>query len=171
MVTPLRIVDDTAPLGTPPADGLRADPAGSLPQMAAKKRVYLETFGCQMNILDSELVRDQLLTLGYSFVKTDVDADIVLYNTCAVRELSEQKVLSRLGVMQKRKKDQPDLVVGMLGCMAERTGKELSARLKHLDVVVGPSELDRLPALLEQITHERAEGRRHRYALRPDAGL
>ncbi len=125
---------------------------------APKKRVFLETFGCQMNILDSELVRDQLLTLGYSFVKSDADADIVLYNTCAVRALSEQKVLSRLGVMQKQKKLRPDLVVGVLGCMAERVGNELSQKLKHLDVVVGPSELDRLPALLEQIDHERAQG-------------
>lgn len=151
MVTPLRIVDDEA--------------SGSALE-GAKKRVYLETFGCQMNILDSELVRDQLLTLGYSFVKSDADADIVLYNTCAVREQSEQKVLSRLGVMQKRKKERPDLVVGMLGCMAERTGKELSAKLKHLDVVVGPSELDRLPTLLEQIDHERSQGlREHHVAL------
>ena len=85
MVTALRIVDDNTEV-TGSADG------------TPKKRVYLETFGCQMNILDSELVRDQMLTLGYQFVKTDVDADIVLYNTCAVRAASEQKVLSRLGI-------------------------------------------------------------------------
>ena len=96
-----------------------------------------------MNILDSELVRDQLVTLGYRFVKDAGDADVVLYNTCAVRAQSEQKVLSRLGVMQQRKKEQPDLVVGMLGCMAERTGKDLAKKLKHLDVVVGPSDAER----------------------------
>jgi tRNA-2-methylthio-N6-dimethylallyladenosine synthase len=125
---------------------------------AVQKRVFLETFGCQMNVLDSELVRDQLLTLGYRFVPKAEDADIVLFNTCAVREQSEQKVLSRLGVMSIRKKEQPELVVGMLGCMAERTGAELSRKLKHLDVVVGPSELDRLPALLEQLHGERRAG-------------
>ncbi len=120
--------------------------------------MFLETFGCQMNVLDSELVRDQMLALGYRFVADAAAADIVLYNTCAVREQSEQKVLSRLGVMQKRKQLEPNLVVGMLGCMAERTGKELAARLKHLDVVVGPSELDRLPELLQQLYSERAIG-------------
>ena len=144
MATPLRI------LGHNNVDGAAGPGRG--------KRVFLETFGCQMNILDSELVRDQLLTLGYSFVPSDSDADIVLYNTCAVRAQSEQKVLSRLGVMQKQKQKRPDLIVGLLGCMAERVGAELSQKLKHLDVVVGPSELDRLPALLEQLAHQRAQG-------------
>ncbi|HEY1100140.1 MAG TPA: tRNA (N6-isopentenyl adenosine(37)-C2)-methylthiotransferase MiaB [Myxococcota bacterium] len=141
MVTALRIVDEESP-------AVEATPG---------KRVFLETFGCQMNILDSELVRDQLVTLGYSFVREAEGADIVLYNTCAVRAQSEQKVLSRLGVMQQRKKEQPELIVGMLGCMAERTGGDLAKKLKHLDVVVGPSELDRLPALLEQLGGERRE--------------
>jgi tRNA-2-methylthio-N6-dimethylallyladenosine synthase len=126
---------------------------------APGKKVFLETFGCQMNILDSELVRDQLVTLGYRFVKEATDADVVLYNTCAVRAQSEQKVLSRLGVMQQRKKEQPDLVVGMLGCMAERTGADLAKKLKHLDVVVGPSELDRLPTMLEQLRTERLQAK------------
>src|SRR5688572_11182280 len=102
-----------------------------------------------MNVLDSELVRDQLLSLGYTFVPKAEEADVVLYNTCAVRDQSEQKVLSRLGVMKQRKAEHPALVVGMLGCMAERTGGAMAARMKHLDVVVGPSELDRLPELLE----------------------
>jgi tRNA-2-methylthio-N6-dimethylallyladenosine synthase len=113
------------------------------------KRVFLETFGCQMNVLDSELVRDQLLSLGYTFVAKPEEADVVLYNTCAVRDQSEQKVLSRLGVMKQRKAEHPALVVGMLGCMAERTGGPMAAKMKHLDIVVGPSELDRLPELLE----------------------
>lgn len=115
------------------------------------KRVYIETFGCQMNVLDTELVRDQLLGLGFAMAPRADDADVVLFNTCAVREASEQKVLSRLGVLGKRKKERPDLVVGLLGCMAERTGEQLQRALKHLDVVVGPSELDRLPALLDDV--------------------
>ncbi|MCC7070315.1 MAG: MiaB/RimO family radical SAM methylthiotransferase, partial [Deltaproteobacteria bacterium] len=115
------------------------------------KRVFIETFGCQMNLLDSELVRDQLVAQGFSLAPSAADADVVLFNTCAVREASEQKVLSRLGVLGKRKKERPDLVVGLLGCMAERTGEQLQRALKHLDVVVGPSELDRLPALLDDV--------------------
>ncbi len=117
----------------------------------AAKRVFIETFGCQMNVLDSELVRDQLVSLGFTVAPKADLADVVLFNTCAVREASEQKVLSRLGVLAKRKKERPDLVVGLLGCMAERTGEQLQRALKHLDVVVGPSELDRLPALLEHV--------------------
>jgi tRNA-2-methylthio-N6-dimethylallyladenosine synthase len=124
MATPLRILDQ--------------------PAASTGKRVFIETFGCQMNVLDSELVRDQLLAQGYRFVSSADDADVVLYNTCAVREQSEQKVLSRLGVMKRKKKERPELVVGMLGCMAERTG----AGMQGADVVVGPSELDRLPELL-----------------------
>jgi tRNA-2-methylthio-N6-dimethylallyladenosine synthase len=141
MATPLRILGAQA---NGPTQG------GSM-----GRRVYLETFGCQMNILDSELVRDQLLTLGYSFVPSSDDADIVLYNTCAVREQSEQKVLSRLGVMRQRKVERPDLIIGMLGCMAERTGDKVASASKHVDIVVGPSELDVLPNLLEQIRVER----------------
>ncbi|MBI1944104.1 MAG: tRNA (N6-isopentenyl adenosine(37)-C2)-methylthiotransferase MiaB [Deltaproteobacteria bacterium] len=121
------------------------------PSTIAPRRVFIETFGCQMNVLDSELVRDQLLALGYRLVPSAADADVVLFNTCAVRATSEQKVLSRLGVMGKRKKERPELVVGMLGCMAERAGADLQRALKHLDVVVGPSELDRLPALLDEV--------------------
>ena len=109
------------------------------------KRVFLETFGCQMNVLDSELVRDDLVQKGYAFVARPEDADVVLYNTCSVREQSEHKVLSRLGVVAKRKQAGEKVVVGMLGCMAERAGA-----LKGVDVVVGPSELDRVAALLEQ---------------------
>lgn len=124
-----------------------------------RRRVFIETFGCQMNVLDSELVRDQLLTLGYTFVPSADDADIVLYNTCSVRELSEQKVLSRIGVMQKRKREDPEVVVGVLGCMAERAGKELADKLRTIDLMCGPSELDKLPSLLENLRAERRERR------------
>lgn len=130
-----------------------------------RKRVFIETFGCQMNILDSELVTDQLSSLGYSFVPAADDADVVLYNTCSVRELSEQKVLSRLGVMQRRKQHKPDLIVGVLGCMAERAGKELASRLPHLDLMCGPSELDQLPALLENLHAQQGEKRVSQLAL------
>lgn len=137
------------------------------PPRDAKKKVFLETFGCQMNVLDSELVQDQLRALGYRFVKRSDDADVVLYNTCSVRELSEQKVLSRLGVMRQRKQEQgeTDLIVGVLGCMAERAGDELAGKLKHVDLMCGPSELDRLPSLLENLRTQRAEDRVAQIAL------
>ncbi len=115
----------------------------------SKKSVYLETFGCQMNELDSELVAGSLGSLGYQFTPDADEADIVLYNTCSVRQRAEQKVWSRLGEMKKRKHDQPDLVVGVLGCMAERDGKDLIARMPVVDIMCGPSELDKLPELVD----------------------
>jgi tRNA-2-methylthio-N6-dimethylallyladenosine synthase len=115
------------------------------------KKIYMETFGCQMNVLDSELVEGQLKSLGYSFTSDIEAAQVVLYNTCSVRELSEQKVLSRLGRLKVRKKDQPELVIGVIGCMAERDGAGMMRRLPHVDLMCGPSELDRLPNLLENV--------------------
>ncbi len=113
------------------------------------KKIYLETFGCQMNVLDSELIEGRLRTLGYDFTGDWTAADIVLYNTCSVRRHSEDKVLSRLGLMKIRKQSQPDLVVGVLGCMAERDGLRLGQHWPQVDVLCGPGELDKLPALLD----------------------
>ena len=113
------------------------------------KTVYLETFGCQMNELDSELVAGSLGALGYRFTRDASEADIVLYNTCSVRERAEQKVWSRLGDMRTAKHDKPELVVGVLGCMAERDGKALIARMPVVDIMCGPAELDKLPELLD----------------------
>ena len=120
------------------------------------KAVYLETFGCQMNELDSELVAGSLSALGYRFTADAKEADIVLYNTCSVRERAEQKVWSRLGEMKHRKKDQPGLVVGVLGCMAERDGEDLISRMPVVDLMCGPSELDKLPELLDNAVRTKA---------------
>jgi tRNA-2-methylthio-N6-dimethylallyladenosine synthase len=141
-----------------------ASPSTKPPATATDGRaVHIETFGCQMNVLDSELVADQLRALGYRFVDAPAEADIVLYNTCSVRDLSEQKVLSRIGTMRKRKEGAPDVghrdvVVGVLGCMAERAGEGLANKYGTIDLMVGPSELDQVPALLENIRVQRAEG-------------
>ena len=113
------------------------------------KRIYLETFGCQMNELDSELVAGQLDALGYSFVSARDEADIVIYNTCSVREQAENKVWSRLGEVGREKKRGRDLVVAVIGCLAERDGTALMQRMPQVDVMCGPGELDKLPVLLE----------------------
>ncbi len=122
--------------------------------MSARK-VYLETFGCQMNELDSELVAGQLRALGYQFVGDAEDAGVVLYNTCSVREHAEQKVWSRLGELRARKGQEPSLVVGVLGCMAERDGPDLIKRMPVVDVLCGPGELDKLPGLLDNAVRTR----------------
>jgi tRNA-2-methylthio-N6-dimethylallyladenosine synthase len=117
--------------------------------------VYLETFGCQMNELDSELVSGSLRALGYRFTAAPGEADVVLYNTCSVREHAEQKVWSRLGELALRKKEDPGLVVGVLGCMAERDGVSLIRRMPVVDVLCGPGELDKLPSLLDNAVKTR----------------
>lgn len=119
------------------------------------RSVYLETFGCQMNELDSELVAGQLRALGYRFVGEPDAADVILYNTCSVREHAEQKVWSRLGLDRLRKEREPHVVVGVLGCMAERDGEDLIRRMPVVDILCGPGELDKLPALLDNAVRTR----------------
>ena len=114
----------------------------------AKQAIFVETYGCQMNVLDSALVADQLAALGYHLVDDDAEAGVVLLNTCAVRELSEHKVWSRLGRLGVTKRRGRRVVVGVLGCMAEREGAGIRARMPHVDIVCGPSNLDRLPSMI-----------------------
>jgi tRNA-2-methylthio-N6-dimethylallyladenosine synthase len=121
----------------------------------SQRRVYLETFGCQMNELDSELVSGQLRAMGYAFTQEREQADVVLYNTCSVREHAEQKVWSRLGEDRLRKQTRPSMVVGVLGCMAERDGTDLIRRMPVVDILVGPGELDKLPGLLDNAVRTR----------------
>jgi tRNA-2-methylthio-N6-dimethylallyladenosine synthase len=120
------------------------------------RHVYIETFGCQMNELDSELVAGQLSALGYRFVDSPERAGVVLYNTCSVREHAEQKVWSRLGELKDRKRREPGLVVGVLGCLAERDGTDLIRRMPVVDILCGPGELDKLPRLLDNAVRTRA---------------
>lgn len=108
-----------------------------------------------MNELDSELVTGQLRARGYSFTPEREQADVVLYNTCSVREHAEQKVWSRLGEDRLRKVENPALVVGVLGCMAERDGTDLIKRMPVVDILCGPGELDKLAALLDNAVRTR----------------
>src|SRR5256885_9786899 len=111
-------------------------------------RLYLETFGCQMNVLDSDLVLSQLRAHGYNQTDERDAADVVIYNTCSVREHAEQKVWSRLGELRATKRQKPNLVIGVIGCMAEREGKSIFQRYPHVDILCGPGELDKLPSMV-----------------------
>lgn len=115
------------------------------------KTVYLQTMGCQMNVLDSELVLGQLRALGYHPTEDMSRADVVLLNTCSVREHAEQKVLSRLGALKKPKQTNRAMVVGVIGCMAERDPDGIFAKMPHVDLVCGPGELNKVPALIEEV--------------------
>ena len=112
---------------------------------------YLETFGCQMNVLDSELVAGQLRRLGLVPVSEPPRADVVLFNTCSVRRHAEDKVLSRLGQLKALKRRRPEMIIAVIGCMAERMGADLLAQTPQVDLVCGPGELDRLPTLISEI--------------------
>jgi tRNA-2-methylthio-N6-dimethylallyladenosine synthase len=116
-----------------------------------RKKVYLETMGCQMNVLDSELVLGQLRRLGYETSSDMASADVVLFNTCSVRDHAEQKVLSKLGGLRRPKEINPDLIVGVIGCMAERDPDGVFGKMPHVDLVCGPGELNKVPALIQEV--------------------
>ncbi|MGA0254466.1 MAG: tRNA (N6-isopentenyl adenosine(37)-C2)-methylthiotransferase MiaB [Rhodothermales bacterium] len=116
-----------------------------------KRQVYLETYGCQMNVSDSEIVASVLRENGYGLTHDADEADIVLINTCAIRENAEQKVRRRLGELRAQKtKYNPDLKLGVLGCMAERLREKLLDQEKLVDLVVGPDAYRDLPNLLNE---------------------
>jgi len=112
-------------------------------------KAFIQTFGCQMNKLDTALVSCALEEAGFILTKNYKDADVILINTCSVRQHAEQRVLSHLGHIKHIKKARPDLVVGVIGCMAQRLGSEL---LKHevVDIVCGPMQLPRISQLLKE---------------------
>ena len=114
------------------------------------KRVYIETYGCQMNLADSELVGGILSAQGYGFTGDLGDADVVLINTCAIRDNAEQRIRGRLGLINAQKRRNPHLVIGVLGCMAERLRERLVEEERLVDVIVGPDEYRKLPGLLNQ---------------------
>ena len=132
---------------------------------APSKTIFLETFGCQMNELDSELVQDQLSTLGFTFHDSRNSADVVLFNTCSVREQAENKVLSRIGELSVEKADGRDVIIGMLGCLPEREGESLLSKYPSIDFLCGPSELNMLPSLLDNAIQGIALNRADRSAL------
>jgi len=120
-----------------------------------RRTVYLETMGCQMNVLDSELVWGQLRAEGYESESDMTKADVVLINTCSVRDHAEQKVLSRLGALAKPKFDRDDMVIGVIGCMAERDPDGIFEKMPHVDMVCGPGDLNKIPAMIEEVRETR----------------
>jgi len=120
-----------------------------------KKSVYLETMGCQMNALDSELVLGDLMARGYGLTDRMPDADLVVLNTCSVRQHAEDKVYSRLGQLKGAQLKRPDQIIAVIGCMAERDGDGLLEHMPNVDILCGPSELHRLPALVREVETRR----------------
>lgn len=115
------------------------------------KAVFFETFGCQMNKLDAELSLGLLQEEGYKIVDKVDDADVILFNTCSVRKHAEDKVYSHLGALKTLKKRHPDVIVGVLGCMAQKDGEAIFKRMPHVDLVCGTRMFSRLPEMLLKI--------------------
>jgi tRNA-2-methylthio-N6-dimethylallyladenosine synthase len=115
------------------------------------KRLYIETVGCQMNMLDSELVVASLRKQGYEVVARPADADTILFNTCSVRQHAEDKIYSALGRLKHAKKLHPHKIIGVLGCMAQKDQKLIFERAPYVDLIVGPGQLHQIPELLERV--------------------
>ena len=116
------------------------------------RRLYIETVGCQMNMLDSELVVASLRQSGYSLVDTPNKADVILFNTCSVRQHAEDKIYSALGRLKHAIRDHPHKVIGVLGCMAQKDQRLIFERAPFVDLVVGPGQLHQVPDLIERVT-------------------
>ncbi|MCE9531267.1 MAG: tRNA (N6-isopentenyl adenosine(37)-C2)-methylthiotransferase MiaB [Planctomycetes bacterium] len=133
------------------------------------QKLYIETVGCQMNVLDSELVVGSLRRQGYELVHAPDEADVIFFNTCSVREHAEEKIYSALGRLVGHKKSHPDKVIGVLGCMAQKDQELVRKRAPHVDIVCGTGQLAKLPELVEEVKRSRIP----QYALslgRADAG-
>ena len=113
----------------------------------SKGTIYIETYGCQMNVSDSELILGKLTSSGYTPVAAPDSADVILINTCAIRDHAERRVIGRLGEMKSRMKK--GAIVGVTGCMAQRLGAELMERAGHVSLVIGPDGYRELPSLIE----------------------
>jgi tRNA-2-methylthio-N6-dimethylallyladenosine synthase len=127
-----------------------------LPNSRPSKKLYIETVGCQMNVLDSELVVARLRASGYELTDDIEQADAIFYNTCSVRQHAEDKIYSALGRIKHLKKRKPEVAVGVLGCMAQKDQEQILRRAPHVDLIVGPGQLGRIPQLLDQARDEAA---------------
>jgi tRNA-2-methylthio-N6-dimethylallyladenosine synthase len=124
-------------------------------------RLYIETVGCQMNVLDSEMVVASLKRHGYELTRNIEQADTILFNTCSVRQHAEEKVYSSLGKLKRTKQRYPDKVIGVLGCMAQKDQRLIFERAPYVDLVVGPGQLHRIVELIERAR----QGQRHQMAV------
>src|SRR4029079_18718987 len=114
-------------------------------------KLYIETVGCQMNELDSELVVASLRKDGYELTKSPHEPDTILSNTCSVRQHAEDQIYSALGRLKNAKREHPNKVIGVLGCMAQKDQAILFKRAPYVDLVIGPGQLHQVPAIVREI--------------------
>ena len=119
-------------------------------------KFFIKTYGCQMNLRDSEQVAHSLLARGYERVSHESEADVVLLNTCSVRDMADQKALGKMGMLGRLAKERPHVVFGFLGCMAQARGASLLKDLPHVDLVVGTQKFHRVADYVEQLVAKKA---------------
>ncbi|MGE4578590.1 MAG: tRNA (N6-isopentenyl adenosine(37)-C2)-methylthiotransferase MiaB [Desulfuromonadales bacterium] len=124
--------------------------------MTMEKRFYLETFGCQMNVVDSERIVALLEGIGYRQVEAPESADLVLLNTCSIRDKAERKVYGHLGRFKPIKAENPGLIIGVGGCVAQQEGQRLLDKLPYLDLVFGTHNVHKLPDMVRDVEENRA---------------
>jgi tRNA-2-methylthio-N6-dimethylallyladenosine synthase len=120
-------------------------------------KIYIKTYGCQMNERDSEACAGMLAERGHSIVNSEEEADVLIFNTCSVRELAERKAIGKIGIMKKLKKIKPRLIIGVMGCMVQNLGESLLKKLPHVDFLIGTGQLHKLPDILESVSADRCQ--------------
>lgn len=119
--------------------------------------VYIKTYGCQMNERDSEQVARDLQNRGHKLVASEREADVILLNTCSVREMAERKAIGKMGMLRKLRREKPLLVLGYMGCMAQRLGESLQEKSPFIDLVVGTQKFHRVADYVEEALRKREE--------------
>src|ERR687887_1850620 len=119
-------------------------------------KFFIKTYGCQMNERDSEQVAHSLLVRGYERVGHESEADVVLLNTCSVRDMADQKALGKMGMLGRLAKEKPHVVFGFLGCMAQARGASLLKGLPHVDLVVGTQKFHRVADYVDELVTTKA---------------
>ena len=114
-------------------------------------KVYIKTYGCQMNERDSEQVLRDLQARGYERAEKEAEADVILLNTCSVRDMAEQKAIGKMGLLKRLRENKPEMVFGLLGCMAQSRGAELTEQISHVDLVVGTQKFHRVAEYVDDL--------------------
>ena len=137
--------------------------AGGSPLLFATlmPKVFIKTYGCQMNERDSEQVARDLLARGYEITARETEADVVLLNTCSVRDMAEQKAIGKMGMLTRLRESKPEMVFGFLGCMAQSRGAELTRDMGQVDLVVGTQKFHRVAEYVDHLVERRKRLREH----------
>ncbi len=121
------------------------------PKLAGRRKIYIRTFGCQMNEHDSLRVKELLLGNGYDLVDKEENADVLLFNTCSVRKSAEDRVFGVVSSLKGLKIKHPEIIFGIMGCMDEAQGKDIFEHMKHVDFLCGPGDLDKIPEIIDKV--------------------